>query len=379
MQKPRPFVGYYSENMISPVAQDLSDLNRHFEIRNSLYRTLGIPSLFVKGRRVIEFGPGSGHNALFTSSLSPSRYVLVDGNPTGIAEVNKLFAKRASGQSITLIESYIEEFCSAEKFDLVLCEGVIPTQVEPVSFLKHVASFATVGGIVVITCLDYVSCLSEVLRRFVSRCMSIQNGSLQDNVRNLVPIWKDHLNSLEGMTRSHEDWIKDNMLQPFYGPLFSIKDAVESLRESFYVYNSSPSFICDWRWFKTLHGKEAGRVNDIALDQYLNNVHNLVDYRFVYPKRDVLLNTELIDLCTAVYDEVENFMRHHDLKSIVKVCDLTKFIGINLKSLNAIYPDVFSDYRSALKAIVNDGGKHDFRLFTTFFGRGQQYVSFIRN
>mgnify|MGYP006176012067 CR=1 FL=1 len=47
--------------------------------RDSLYRVLGLPPSFVRGRSVIEFGPGSGHNALFTASLAPARYVLVDG------------------------------------------------------------------------------------------------------------------------------------------------------------------------------------------------------------------------------------------------------------------------------------------------------------
>ena len=38
---------YYIKEGISPVHQDTSDLNKHFQIRESLYRLLGlIPSFF---------------------------------------------------------------------------------------------------------------------------------------------------------------------------------------------------------------------------------------------------------------------------------------------------------------------------------------------
>ena len=75
------FVSFYAENRISPVAQDLSDLRRHFQRRESLFRSLGILPLLVQGASVIEFGPGSGHNALYTASLKPATYTLVEGNP----------------------------------------------------------------------------------------------------------------------------------------------------------------------------------------------------------------------------------------------------------------------------------------------------------
>ena len=81
----RPFLDYYGANAISPVNQDLSDLALHLERRESLYLALGIVPAFVAGRSVIEFGPGSGHNAIYTSSLRPRRYVLVDANAVGLA------------------------------------------------------------------------------------------------------------------------------------------------------------------------------------------------------------------------------------------------------------------------------------------------------
>lgn len=72
MANPRAFIDYYSENAISPVSQDISDIGKHFRRRDSLFRLLGLLPTFVRGRTVLEFGPGSGHNALYTASLKPS-------------------------------------------------------------------------------------------------------------------------------------------------------------------------------------------------------------------------------------------------------------------------------------------------------------------
>ena len=63
---------YYIKEGISPVHYNLSNLKRHFDIRNSLYYLLGLPSKFLKNTDILEVAPGSGHNSLFTSSLGPS-------------------------------------------------------------------------------------------------------------------------------------------------------------------------------------------------------------------------------------------------------------------------------------------------------------------
>ena len=80
------FVDFYTKHDISPVQQDISSLEKHFQRRESLYKILGIIPVFLKGKKIIEFGPGSGHNAIYTATLNPGQYVLVDGNKRGIQE-----------------------------------------------------------------------------------------------------------------------------------------------------------------------------------------------------------------------------------------------------------------------------------------------------
>src|SRR5690606_26053965 len=121
-------IDFYAGNGISPVAQDISDLSRHFRRRDSLYRFLGLPPAFLRGRSVLEFGPGSGHNALFTASLSPARYLLVDGNPKGLADTRRLLAEHRLAEPCEVVPSLFEDFATNERFDLVLAEGLLSFQ-----------------------------------------------------------------------------------------------------------------------------------------------------------------------------------------------------------------------------------------------------------
>ena len=72
---PRAFVDYYNKHNVIPVRQNLDDFGYFLFRRDYLYRTLGIPLRQLSGRRVIEFGPGGGYNAVATSHYWPDRYV----------------------------------------------------------------------------------------------------------------------------------------------------------------------------------------------------------------------------------------------------------------------------------------------------------------
>src|SRR6058998_3079939 len=53
-------VDFYRQHGISPVRQDISNLEVHFTRRAGLYRQLGLLPGFLRGRSAIEIGPGSG-------------------------------------------------------------------------------------------------------------------------------------------------------------------------------------------------------------------------------------------------------------------------------------------------------------------------------
>ncbi len=136
---------FYSKYNISPVFQDIADQAKHFQRRESLFRSLGLVPAFVRGRSVLEFGPGSGHNALYTASLSPGQYELVDGNLKGVQETRERLTSFSSAH-IKVHHALFDEFQTDTKFDLVWAEGCLPHQSRPLPLLKHVASFVLKGG-----------------------------------------------------------------------------------------------------------------------------------------------------------------------------------------------------------------------------------------
>jgi SAM-dependent methyltransferase len=380
----RPFVDFYRANRISPVTQDIADRARHFERRDSLYRHVGLVPAFLKGKRVLEFGPGSGHNALHTLSLGPSRYLLVDGNPTGLERAQALLSGEANAGVLEFVESLIEDFHAERQFDMVMCEGTIPFQIDPPGFLRHVASAAATGGVVIATTADAVSVLPETLRKLMSRLLVPGDAPAERQLAVLRPIFRAHLASLAGMSRPHDDWILDQMIQPWVGKLLSIRDAVGALDNEFDLHGSSPNFLTDWRWYKLVQG-EGRRWNATLVDSYLANLHSLLDHKRSFPPRDGHANAVLLSSAEAVYAAVSAIDRADDKAAEAKVA-----AELVLDQLDAIYDQVsgvsldiagaITDAQAAIEALLEHGPMDVLPCgrFTAWFGRGQQYVSFIR-
>ena len=282
MKNNTSFVDFYNKHDISPVSQDISDLEKHFQRRDSLLLSLGIPALLIKGSSVIEFGAGSGYNSTYIASLSPNCYHLVDGSNIGIKETKK----QLSGYKIhdfKVVHSLFLEYKSDCLFDIVWAEGCIPHQANPIDILKHLSSFTKKDGIFVASMSNGISYLSEIIRRVASFMHLDDVNSIKEGVDKILPLLECHLSHLKGMSRPVDDWIIDSILQPLYErKLFSIPDAIEALKDNYNVYGASPKFITDWRWYKEIVGDDRG-FNKTALDCYYQNNLNLIDYRSKFP------------------------------------------------------------------------------------------------
>lgn len=374
----RPFIDFYSENQISPVTQDISDSERHFNRRSALYRHLGIPPGLIKGRSVIEFGPGSGYNSIHTSSLGPERYVLVDANPAGLESTKKLLSNLANEKTKHLIvDSLIEEFETDERFDIVLCEGVIPLQLNPQSFLSHIAKFSRPGGLVVITCMDNVSQLSEIMRRIVGTLLVPPEAPVSEKLTLLRPIFKSHLETLSGRSRFVDDWILDVIINPWLGSQLSISDAITTLDQAFDIYGVSPSFLSDWRWYKNIHGDNAD-YNQRAINAYHANLHNFIDYRFIKDARPEHINQKIQVICDRLFEFEKRFRNEQDIKELVEVQSMIARLSQLVHEFSPETALSIDDYSSALDAYFNSGSLGSLGRFAPLFGRGQQYLSFIR-
>ncbi len=371
------FVGFYKKHNISPVRQDISDLERHFGRRSYLYRYLGIPPFAVAGKSVIEFGPGSGHNALYTTSLGPARYVLVDANPKGFTDTQTLLKEHFPRHSCHhFVLSYIQKFESDERFDLVLCEGVIPHQEAPSAFARHVAKFTRPGGVLVVTTSDYVAIFAETLRRLIKDAIVDPDAPLMQQLDVMRPVFEPHFRSLKGASRPVDDWAADTIVNPWRHALFTIGGAIEALDGEFELLGSSPRIFTDWRWYKDIYGDQA-RINELAMRQYLTEGMSLIDYRACLPALPEQAGTRLRELCESVFwmmVDVEA-KRQPRFPDVAAACEEISAI---LKPFSASTAAAVAEAASFFRNPSGIDPRHHFKEFVPFFGRAQQYVSFVR-
>jgi SAM-dependent methyltransferase len=323
----------------------------------------------------LEFGPGTGQNALFTASLGPSDYTLVDGNKRSVEKTTEVLAPYGRMIPIKILKKDILEYRTKKKFDLVLCEGLIPTQLDPAAFLEHVCSFAKPGGVVVITCMDSVSLVSEALRRYLAFYECGPKVEVNERIIKLTAFFKPHFEQLSGMSRRHDEWVIDNIIHPWSGPLFSMAEAIETLVGRFVVLGSSPNYLNDWRWYKKIIGEETSSLA-AAEESYWRNLHSFIDHRFILPQREIKLNQRLFKKADKIFKRI-----HGQEKSgkVYAMIDLAK----DLRELNALIDLPKSRVSLALEEYINalenyKGTWPSFPEFTSLWGRGQQYISFVK-
>jgi 2-polyprenyl-3-methyl-5-hydroxy-6-metoxy-1,4-benzoquinol methylase len=375
----RAYLSYYGEQGIIPVHQDTSDRELHYARRRALYRQLGIPPIITRGSRILEFGPGTGDNALYLSSCDPELCVLVDANPASIQAVtDKLARGLLEGRCFECHKSDIREYRDTRQFDLVLCEGVIPGQENPESFLRHVASFAGADGIVVITTMSAPSLLAEVCRRVIKAVLAARIGGHEDLLAELTAFFKPDLLSLPGMSRRHEDWVLDNILHPWPARFtFTIPEAIDSLDADFDFMGTSPSFVQDWRWYKSIP-RDSKTWNDIAREEYRRWELFFIDYRLLPSGRIPLMTGELDAACSHALQIQHEIWHSNSVQEIPRFSACLQDIQDMIAGCAPETARAISDYLRGLEKFVQGDTAADFGSFRAWFGRGQQYVSFSR-
>jgi hypothetical protein len=376
--KTQGFVEYYSSNDISPVSQDLRGVEYHFKKRRMLYQSLGITERFVNLASVLEFGPGSGHNSIYTASLWPRRYELVEGNPVGLAHTRDQLRSYLNGETVySFVHSMIENHKTDSPSDLVLAEGLLPFQIDPVSVFKRIASCVCRGGIMVATTASAATCLPETLRRIFATLETEGIDSLEAKVDRLKGELGSHLATLPGANRPIEDWLLDNVLQPFYGrKLFSFEEALIEAGSALEFLGSSPIFVTDYRWYKDR--PDGISINDNAVRAYRESLARFIDVRYLHSKITIGadLYSEIESLCQALYVLANQLQTHPNERArILAECDAS------LEALRKIFialtmtetAQSISEFLSYLRS-----GTAQFDKFKMLWGMGQQYLSFTR-
>jgi 2-polyprenyl-3-methyl-5-hydroxy-6-metoxy-1,4-benzoquinol methylase len=288
----------------------MSDRQRHFDRRGSLYRTLGLVPLMFRNARVLEVAPGSGQNSLYVASTGPRELVLVEPNPVAQQDIRSLYnTPGISPIQPRLVASTFQDFTPLDQFDIVLCENWLGHSPAERQLLRKLGTLVAPAGILVVTTISPVGILPNILRKALTCRIDRPEASFTERTGLLTRAFETHLSTIPAMTRTCTDWVHDNVMNPAYlGILLTIPMVLEDLGGTCAVLSSSPRFASDWRWFKALWGSQKD-FNGHFLNEYHANLHNFLDYRRLLPPRDPRLNQDLEEAAWTVGKVVTSLER----------------------------------------------------------------------
>lgn len=375
-------LSFYKKQNIAPVFQNIEDIDAHFHRRETLYRQMGLSSSNFSGKKILEIGPGTGQNALYLASQSPSSLTLCEPNPSGIKKIEETFMPFPDFKKLLKVERCtIEELDPSLKYDLVICEGLIGASghPDPRKLIKSIASHVSPDGILVLTSMDYPAYLSEMLRRLFGYELTKKMSDFESKVNILVNVFGPHLKTLPGMTREPSDWAIDNLLNPAsVGSLVAFDELVAIVSELKYgVLGTSPRFIADWAWYKDAALK-VDFFNESALHSYWLNAHGFMDYSHIYQSRTIVENKTLSNICC----EIQNDIRLYEETDLVSYKEkIINNIRTVISGIKESMPFVAESLEEALSWIQMEEPDpvaiSESTKFGRWFGRSQTYTAFF--
>lgn len=368
----RPFLDFYEKHSVIPTKLEITDQEKFFKQRDFLFETLGIPKHFLRGSKFLELGPGTGQKAVHLLSLDPALYVAVDNNYASINATRKVIAESGFIGASKIIDSDFLNFVDTENYDLVIAELVVPTQNDPLLFLNKLSTFLAPGGVLIFTCMDPISLLSETLRSAIVKNLQLIDNNVQRSAARIVTFFEQDLNLLHGMNRKRTDWAIDQMIKPPVGSLLDLPSALDSLANVAEFHGSSPRFTEDFRWYKSLEVSEVS-ISKVAIANYWKKCHNFLDFRTLCPEVAPNDNKLLFQLSDDIYSAVHEGTWGQDSREIVesRCREILKLVSANCQLTSASLESFLSYWHSGEAEKLQD--------FRPWWGRGTQYVSVIKS
>ena len=371
----RPFLDFYSDNSIIPTLEDTGPDGfadgRWAQQREFLLWTMGIAPGLLRGSSILEIGPGTSQKAQHLLTFRPRSYTAVDGNPSSLQATRRALAQFVDSVDISIVTADFLDLDNLGPFDFAIAEGVIPLQKDPAAFLRKLITMIAPSGLAIITCADPMSTLPEILRRAISVRIGLLTEDLHESAESVASFFASDLSALPGMTRVHRDWAMDQVVHPWTGRLLSIGDAITAVRDSAQFLGSSPAFVTDFRWYKDA-GNSMTTRNDVALRAYWTHAMSLMDCRVEEIACEPMRAHEAFQLCDRLFNLAGMYVPNLDTDSQIETL-CTQLVDL--------LPRHMTDTRNSLQSFLtfwNSSDLRDLERFRPWWGRGSQYVSFVR-
>jgi len=382
------FVDFYDERGIIPVNQRDAATIQHYLRRKRLYGSLGIPMEHLSGLNILEVGGGSGDNAQIVLGFNPQRYVFLDSSKTALERLNSRFAREINHGTVQLLHGDMNNFESHEKFDLVIAEGCIPGQVDPINALKNIVRLVSQSGYLIFTVQSAASLLSEILRRILALQIRNYSNDEQEWVEDCITMFSSTLVELKGMSRLFQDWVFDVLIHPWHhgSQVFEFNSAYSLLNRDFELLGISPSWVVRDSWYKEDTG-EISILQSRAFETYGLTSPFFLDRNFSAASATTVRvedSEEIARISHRIYEvhlqsSQSQYVTKNQLEIIFDyIVELSKLIRPYNSEL-AITLSEFLTISSELS--LSYDRTRDYFIGTNFlkwWGRGQQYCAYQR-
>ena len=219
-----------------------------------------------------------------------------------------------------------------------------------------------------------------MVRRFLANQLFSVDDDFNKKSEKLLISFGPHLSTLKDMSCPHIDWVQDSLLNPGFLTMHPSPDMfIKDIGQNYSIYNSYPRFTSDWRWYKSLYG-EKKNFNNVYFDNYSKNIHNFLDYRFVFDQRSSRLNAELEQLCFEFRNVVTMFEDQNNNNSISQAVVIIDKVKQNIGSLKSPLEKSIDEVLDVIKTSKIDTETiSQMKYFNKCFGRELLYISVLRD
>lgn len=374
------YLDFYGKHGISPVKQDISSIETHYERRRKLYRQCGIPLIAFKDAEVLEVGPGGGYNTLAFFHWNCKHVDLVEANEAGQEDMQKLFAKQnVPEDKYEIFSCKIEDYKTDKKYDIIIAEGFLPNVYNKQEIIDKLQELVSENGIVVITCIENAAVFVEVIKRLIGVALTSNINEYDKKVKYLSDFFEPQLNKLRGVSRSAKDWVQDQIMNPVNvnGTELTMLQAIEYFENGFDVLGCSPQMFTDYSWYK-----------DIWYD-YINDYKEQFNRKrlslLLANRPELILPEEKVEILVKGFEGIKEYASEYEkeydgqfIDSILQ--EMGRMAAILEQDFDVEFLDIFHEIREALLCLQK-GENIDIENYPKFFsafGRTQQYISFVK-
>lgn len=306
---------------------------------------------------------------------------LVEPNKAGIQEMKNLFDEYQIPQERYVIkECTIEEAQFHEKYDVIIAEGFLHALDNCEEIIRKLSGLVKEGGVIVITCMDSVGMFVEQMKRLICHILIREVEDYDIQVEMCVKFFEGQMKHAKGMSRSVEDWVKDDMLNPTFNnkKIMSIEKAFEIFPKNFSVLGSSQKIFTDYSWYKDLEYDERKNLKQ----QYRTKKHNFLmtglDETALGVDASIFLESKINEIrnyAIAYEEEYSSFYLEKIEEDLYALKPVVKKISAQCLE----FTDNVREVIDILKRGETVGDFSEYRGFYSAIGRTQQYLSMVKN